>query len=76
MCEPRKLTQEQQHSLLRLLHSSDELVRAQAAMRLTGSDVDGSAVRPEVAAALADANADVRRAAAWVLARLPRRAAA
>jgi hypothetical protein len=76
MSEPKKLSEEQHHDLLGRLHSSDELVRVQAAVRLTGSGVEPALVRSGLEAALADPHAHVRRLAAWVLARLPRRAAA
>jgi HEAT repeat protein len=76
MSEPKHLSQEQQHCLLERLHSTDELVRVQAAMRLSGAGVDPAVVRPALEAALADPDAHVRRLAAWVLARLPQRAAA
>ena len=76
MSEPRNLSLEQHQSLLFRLRCADELVRVQAAMRLSGSGVDPAVVRPELEAALADADAHVRRLAAWVLARLPVRAAA
>ena len=76
MSAPKKLSPEQHDSLLQRLHSTDELVRIQAAVRLTGSGVDPAVVRPGLEAALADSDAHVRRAAAWVLARLPKRAAA
>ena len=76
MHESKKLSEQKHHELLARLHSTDELVRVQAAVRLTGSGVDPALVRPGLEAALTDSDADVRRAAAWVLARLPRRAAA
>jgi hypothetical protein len=76
MHEPRKLSEEKHHDLLSRLHSANELVRVQAAMRLTGSGVDPAMVRPHLEAVLAGPDAHVRRLAAWVLARLPQRAAA
>jgi HEAT repeat protein len=76
MHEPKKLSEEKHQELLARLRSTDELVRVQAAVRLTGSGVDPAVVRPGLEAALADSDAHVRRAAAWVLARLPKRAAA
>ncbi len=76
MSEPRKLSLEQHQNLLSRLRCADELVRVQAAMRLSGSGVDGSVVRPELEVALTDADAHVRKLAAWVLARLAQGAAA
>jgi HEAT repeat protein len=76
MSAPKKLSPEQHDSLLQRLHSTDELVRIQAAVRLTGSGVDAAVIRPRLEASLADPDARVRRVAAWVLARLPRQAAA
>jgi HEAT repeat protein len=76
MSEPKKLSAEQHNTLLQRLHSTDELVRIQAAVRLTGSGVDAVAIRPQLEAALTDNAAHVRRLAAWVLTRLPRQAAA
>ena len=72
----RKLTPEEHRSLIFCLRCGNELVRAQAAMRLTGAGVDEPAVRADLEGALADANPHVRRVAAWVLARLSRRKAA
>jgi HEAT repeat protein len=76
MSESKKLSQQQHDSLLQRLRSTDELVRIQAALRLTGSGVDAAVIRPQLEAALADADGHVRRLADWVLARLPERAAA
>ena len=51
MHEPKKLSEEKHQELLARLRSTDELVRVQAAVRLTGSGVD-PAVRPTLAAAM------------------------
>ncbi len=76
MRESRNLSAEQHRHLLCRLHSPDELVRVQAALRLSGSGVDALAIRPALDAALADPEPHVRRMAAWVIAQLPRQAAA
>jgi hypothetical protein len=76
MNEPKRLSEQKHRELLARLCSLDELVRIQAAVRLTGSGVETALVRPGLEAALASSDADERRLAAWVLARLPGRAAA
>jgi hypothetical protein len=54
---------------LRQLRGADEVVRAHAAMRLTTPGLDAEAARAGLREALQDADAEVRRLAAWVLAR-------
>jgi HEAT repeat protein len=76
MSEPRYLSLEQHRNLLSRLRHADELVRVQAAMRLSGLGVDQAVVRPELEAALSNADPHIRKLAAWVLARLSQRAAA
>lgn len=61
---------------LRRLRRGDAAVRALAAMRLTASGVDLGPVMEELRAAVGDADAEVARLAAWVLARAGRGEAA
>lgn len=55
---------------LRQLREPDELVRAYAAMRLTGPGLDAEAVRAGLQEALQVPDPEVRRLATWALARL------
>ncbi len=76
MSESKVLSAKKHQQLLCRLHSPDELLRVQSALRLAGPGVSSDVIRPELEAALADPEPHVRRLAAWVLTQLPRQAAA
>jgi len=56
--------------LMGRLRSHDDAIRIHAALRLTGPGIDPTRARPALTDALNDADAEVRRLAAWALARL------
>ncbi len=62
--------EERLERLMRRLRSADDAVRIHAALRLTGEGIDAARARPALTEALNDGDPEVRRLAAWTLARL------
>lgn len=70
MHDQSKLADDRLQRWLRQLHSPDEDTRTRAALRLTTTEVDTHAIIPALQQALLDFDPEVRKLAAWCLARL------
>lgn len=65
-----QISQDRVAKQLRRLRSDDEAVRLHATLQLTSADLDAALVRAGLSQALTDDSPEVRKLAAWALARL------